>query len=184
MRHELLLVRITDRSGALERVLGLIRRKRLPVRQISPLPASDGVQEVLLRYDPGAASLERLSAELHGLADVRASEPMPEAEGPTTRQLALAQVAARKDGPLADVGRVLARSSAGVIVELTGTPPEIDAALDRLREAGILTRATRTGEVPVPELTQGPAEAAPEDHTSRVPGPTGSRVEKEEPEHE
>jgi acetolactate synthase small subunit len=144
--HLLLLVRVADRPGALERVLGLIRRRVLAVRRLS-LSVGDGVLELALRVDETRTPSERLRAELASLTDVvdAAAEPARH-----TREMAIARL--RGGAPAGDAWRVLSNGSegGGAVVEITGTPEEVDAALARLRADGVLSGAMRSGEVALP----------------------------------
>lgn len=144
----LVLLRLHDRPGALERVLGAIRRKVLTVRRLSLHAPADGWHEVVLRFDPGGTPEERIMAELGSLYDVHEVRPLPAHPDTPTREMALAHL---RHGPEPDVtGRVVGRGPEGIVLEVTGTPAEIDAALDRLRASGALAAAVRTGEVVVP----------------------------------
>jgi acetolactate synthase small subunit len=144
----LVLLRLHDRPGALERVLGAIRRKVLAVRRLSLHAPADGLHEVVIRFDPGGTPEERIMAELGSLYDVHDIRTLPADPDMPTREMALAHVRTGRDPDV--VGRVVGRGPEGVVVEVTGTPAEIDDALDRLRASGDLTAAVRTGEVVVP----------------------------------
>jgi hypothetical protein len=43
------------------------------------------------------------------------------------------------------------------VVEVSGTPDEVEAALTALRQAGVLLCATRSGEITVPGRSAGPS---------------------------
>ena len=157
----LLLLRVHDRPGAIERVLGAIRRKTLAVRRLSLHAPTDGMHEVVLRFDTERTPEARIVAELGGLYDVHELRPL-DATDLHTREMAVAHV--RGDTPAQDAGRIVGRWLEGVVVEVTGTPAEVDTVLDRLRATGSLAAAVRTGEVVVPitdPSTQGSAEKAP-----------------------
>lgn len=172
MTEGLLLVRVHDRPGALERVLGAVRRKALAVRRLSLHAPADGRLEVVLRFDPERSPLERMTAELESLFDVHDVRPVPDAPRPPTREMALAHLRASDDGT-DETGRVVERGAAGVVVEVTGTPSEVDDILARFRDRGVLTSAVRTGEVvvPLPEVA-GRSEAGPRPGADQtIPGP-------------
>lgn len=69
MTERLFVVRIADRSAALERVLGVLRRRRMAVRRLS-VTTADGVFELMLRVDTAQTPPERVQAELLNLVDV------------------------------------------------------------------------------------------------------------------
>jgi acetolactate synthase small subunit len=150
--HALLLVRVQDRPGALERVLGLIRRRVLAVRRLS-VSLGDGGLEVALRVDETKTPSDRLRAELASLTDVSSVTAEPERR---TRELAVARLRAGGAVPPAtparpgETWRVLANGAEGIVVEITGSPEEVDAALARLRADGVLSSAMRSGEVALP----------------------------------
>lgn len=146
MSERLLLVRVADRTGALERVLGLLRRKVLAVEALS-LAGAEGVLEVALRVDEARTPCERLEAELLGLADVvdvRDDEP-------PTREMVIARLKVGSGPPPEDGWTVLSNGVDGAVVELTGSPQEVDAALARLRAAGTLAQVSRSGELALPQ---------------------------------
>jgi acetolactate synthase small subunit len=142
--HLLLLVRVADRPGALERVLGLIRRRVLAVRRLS-LSVGDGVLELALRVDESRTPSDRLRAELASLTDVADVSAEP---ARLTREMAIVRL--RGGVPAGDAWRVLSNGSDGAVVEITGSPEEVDAALARLRADGVLSGAMRSGEVALP----------------------------------
>jgi acetolactate synthase regulatory subunit len=70
MTEALIIARLRDRPGALERALGLLRRRALAVRQLSVDAAGDGVIELALRVDETRTPRERVRLELLGLVDL------------------------------------------------------------------------------------------------------------------
>jgi acetolactate synthase small subunit len=149
MREARILVRVHDRPGALERVLGLVRRRAAAVRRSSIATGGDGVLEVLLRVDASRTPADRLCHDLRGLYDVLDVREMADAPDAPTREMLLAWVrpGAARGAPA--TARVLAVETAGVLLELTGSPDEIDGVLARLGETGAVT-AVRSGEVAAP----------------------------------
>lgn len=153
MTGAILLARVSDRPGALERLLGLARRRMLAVNRLS-VGFGDGTLDVVLRLDPSRTSPGRARAELLGLADVEDVTAFDDGLPGRTRELALADI--RPDPGVAlptECMRLLSQESGGVTVEITGTPDEVDATLARLRAAGLLFRSTRSGEVILPAPT-------------------------------
>lgn len=156
-----LLLRFHERPGALERVLGAVRRKVLSVRRLSLHEPTGGTREMLLRFDATRTSAERMVAELGGLYDVLEVRPLDDRE-PQTREMALAHLWRRDGTAPEEAGRVVRDGPDGVVVELTGTPAELDGILERLRATGVLVAAVRTGELLVPELEGRAAGSAPD----------------------
>lgn len=146
MSHVLLVVRVVDRPGALERVLGLLRRRVLAVRRLS-LAAGDGVLELALRVDETRTPPERLRAELSSLVDV---VDVVDGVAVPTRELVLAHLKSGARPPAGEAWRVLDHGPGGSVLEITGSPDEVDAAVARLRADGSLVRSARSGEVVVP----------------------------------
>jgi acetolactate synthase small subunit len=151
--QRLFIVRVADRSGALERVLGLLRRRVLAIHRLS-LAAGDGALELALRLDEARTPRDRLRAELLGLVDVM--DVSDEAAAPT-RELAVARL--RPGVSAAEHGgwRLVSNGAEGAVVEVSGTPDEVEAALTALRQAGVLLCATRSGEITVPGRSAGPS---------------------------
>jgi acetolactate synthase regulatory subunit len=70
MTEALIVARLRDRPGALERALGLLRRRAFAVRQLSVDAAGDGIVELVVRVDESRTPRERVRLELLGLADL------------------------------------------------------------------------------------------------------------------
>jgi acetolactate synthase small subunit len=172
-----LLLRVRDRPGALERVLGAIRRKVLPVRRLSLHEPDGGARDVVLRFDAGRIGADRMLAELGALYDVEDACAITGPDDPATREMALVHLrGGDRPGPGAP-GRVVRHGPDGVVVELTGTPAEIDGIIGRLRATGGVAAAVRTGEVVVPAVDGGStasAGAAPTDGNERTETEEGS----------
>jgi acetolactate synthase small subunit len=144
--------RLHDRPGALERVIGLLRRRAFAVRRMSVAHARD-VIEVVLRIDPARTPPDRIRAELLNLHDIIAVDGADAPPVPPTRELLLAWVRPGTPAPTTN-GRVLSTTSAGVLLEITGSPEEIDDVLARLDQLGEAVNIVRSGEVATPA---GPA---------------------------
>lgn len=144
-----------DRPGALERVIGLIRRRRVPVQRISITAVGGGVLELVLRLD-GEAARERLRVELEMLRDIVAVDDLDADSKRFTRELLLAWI--RPDLALRApaAGRVVALAADGCLLEMTGTPEEIEAVAARLRESGVVSWVR--SEVPAPDPDNTEAE--------------------------
>lgn len=150
-------VRVRDVTGALERVVGLLRRRAVPVRRLSLASTADGHQELIVRIEPGRSSPERVRKELETLVDVVGARCLDGGGGTGTREMALARLG--PGAPVPDgVGRPVLGPGGGSrrgVVEITGTPDEVERALARLREEGTLEAVVRTGEVGVPDDPAG-----------------------------
>ncbi len=70
MSEALIVARLRDRPGALERAVSLLRRRALAVRRLSVNAAGDGVIELIVRVDESRTPRERVRVELLGLADL------------------------------------------------------------------------------------------------------------------
>jgi acetolactate synthase small subunit len=145
------LVRVQNHTGALERVFSVLRRKYMGVKSISLFPGSPGVYEVLLKIDPSGSAPDRVKAELENLVDVRDVRGLGESDALETREMALARVPAGSGPFMSDRGRFLGQRDDCDLIEITGTPHEVDAALADLADRGVLGGFHRTGELPTPE---------------------------------
>ena len=144
------LVRIQDHAGALERVLSTLRRKYLGVEKISLFPGPRGVYEALLTISPSGPTPDRITAELENLVDVREVRGLGGSRGLETREMAVVRVSPGAGPFLADRGRLLSQNDDGDLLEITGAPHEVDAALADLASRDVLSGFHRTGEVPTP----------------------------------
>lgn len=127
-----LVVRVRKSADALERVIALVRRRAFTVRRLSLAEAGHDVVEISLRIDETRTPRDRVRVELEKLVDVldvRDATAGPADAG--ARELLLARVA-------------------GAVVELTGSPDEVDAALARFTAEGALQGFVRSGEVMLP----------------------------------
>jgi len=160
-----LLVRLRDGPGVLERLLGLLRRRVLPVRTLSVYRSEAGLQEAAIRFDR-VGSPERVAAEIAALVDVVSVRRLPSRALGDAREMAVA----RTRGPVGawPETRHGSLTHRGDAVELTGTPAEIDRALRLMTERGVLAGAARSGEIfPPPEddsdFTEGEIDGSAED---------------------
>ena len=144
------LVRVQDRPGALERVLGTIRRKALKVEKVSFFPALQGIYELLLRTSPSGPPPFRVKAELESLLDVQEVRSLGASRFLPTRELAVVRVTAGSGPFLEGLGRLIGQEPDGDLLEITGVPNEVDATLAELADRDLLVGFHRTGEVPTP----------------------------------
>jgi acetolactate synthase small subunit len=140
----LLFVRLRRGLTALERTLGLLRTQLLESPRFSLTSDASDDLHVLVRVPEGAASPERLVAELEALHDVTAVQVLAPSRA-IVREMALARVSAVGVSGLRAEGRVLAEGAVATVVEITGSPEEVDRVLDELRGAGALLGLSRTG---------------------------------------
>jgi acetolactate synthase small subunit len=152
MNQLVLVATLSDASGALERLLGLLRRSALHVETLSMYRAEANVLEVALRFGKLRTPEARVEALLNDLVDVREVRRVwPEACA-KARELALARTDG-DPGPWPDeLQKVVRRQSSGSI-ELTGSPREIDTALAHMKERGVLAASVRSGEMYPPHET-------------------------------
>ncbi len=68
------ILRLRDRPGALERVLSLLRRRRVGLEGLSFAKAGEDRLDVELHVGVTVVQRERIQVELAGLADVEAAE--------------------------------------------------------------------------------------------------------------
>jgi len=145
------LIRVQNHTGALERVFSVLRRKYMGVKSISLFPGSPGVHQVLLKIGPSGSAPDRVKAELEKLVDVRDVRGLGKSDALETREMALARVPAGSGPFVSDRGRFLGQRDDYDLIEITGTPHEVDAALADLADRGVLGGFHRTGELPTPE---------------------------------
>lgn len=176
MSEALLLARLHDRPGALERAIGLVRRRAHGIHRMSvasarcqdisgvSTPGLDGgpsparqprVIELVLRVDESRTPRERVQRDLLSLEDLIEVRDLGGSEPSLTRELLLAWV--RPDAAPRATGRghVVAVSETGFLLEATGSPAEIDALLAQLDELGAVAASVRSGEIAAPALAGG-----------------------------
>jgi len=147
----LFLARLRNTPTALERFIGLLRRRAFALERFSVSAAGDGTWEVCLRFDGARTVPERVHAEVGNLVDVLSLERLPQEGDQGTRELVLARL---KPGgvPPGPEWRMVSQEPEGSLVELTGSPVEIEAALATL--GGRVRAVVRSGELVVPSGTQ------------------------------
>ena len=128
MSQFVLVASLQDVTGALERLLGLLRRRALPVESLSFYQAEDNIREVVLRFGDLDTPEDRVAAEVSSLYDVL-SVRRPDQE---------------------TVNDVLQRQGSDSM-ELSGTPRAIDEALAYLQEQGLISGVSRSGEMFPPD---------------------------------
>lgn len=172
MTDEILLVRIADRTGSLERVLGRIRARLRRLPEISLGTAGDGNLVLAVALEGAGTRGAGLASVLAELRDVHYVRRIDAADPVSSRELVLARVRGARTPPGA--GRVVERHADGEVIEITGTRAEIDRALERMREAGVLRETVRTGRIVPP---RGPDPGRPDTTRSNGPDDDGIRNE-------
>ncbi len=138
-------LRLGADPAALERLFGLLRRRRITLHAVEMRQHRDRCRTVRLAADGGEGHLERLRAELGELTDLIELRLLP-ATGPgTDRELALADLTLRAGSGT--------RHDQETRLHLAGTPAAIDAALEALRAAALLRQVTRDGTWAIPLST-------------------------------
>ncbi len=150
MSQRAFLVRVQDRTGALERLLGLVRRKALPIRSGSISWGGRNALEVFLRGELGDESPPRVEAELGSVLNVMDVQDLGAAEGLFTREMALVRVPPGTGPFVPFAGRLIHQDQDGDLLELTGTPEEVEAALAELARKKLLAAYRRSGAMPAP----------------------------------
>jgi acetolactate synthase-1/3 small subunit len=152
MSEAQILARLRDRPGALERAIGLIRRRAHAIRRLSVASTADGEIEIVLRVDEARTSSERVCRDLLALEDLVEVRDLAGGEPPLTRELLLAWIRPEAAPRATVAGRIVAYSAQGCLLEATGTPDEIDALLAQLDEHGMVAASVRSGEVAAPDF--------------------------------
>lgn len=157
MNSGLLVARLPERPGALERLLGMLRRRALPVQDLSIARSGDGHIHVFIRQE--SSVVDRTAAELSLLFDVEGVSFVPAERAREARELVVARV--RKGGDRPPIAcRVLEESPTETVVEITGTSSEIDRALALWDAQGVLAGSVRTGEILLPATSSRKVESS------------------------
>lgn len=143
-------VRVRDRPGALERVMGLLRRRAFGVRRVSVALGDDDALELMLRLAEPERHAERARQELRELVDVVDARHAGDPHREPTREMLVAWLPDPPPDAALPAGRTTTDEAGGTTLEVTGSPEELDAVIARLRESGIRFRFARSGEVAVP----------------------------------
>jgi len=146
-------VLLEDRLITLNRAVGLIRRRNLPVRSLAIGPtATPGLSRLTIMMQSDSATAERAVQHLQKMIGVRAAIAFPTLDG-VTRELALVKVRAphHRYAELLDVvqlynASVLDDSNDGLIVELSGSEAFVLSCLRALERFEVVEVA-RTGTI-------------------------------------
>ncbi|MBA3347610.1 MAG: acetolactate synthase small subunit [Actinobacteria bacterium] len=153
MKHTLS-VHVEDKPGALARISTMFARRGYNIESLAVGPTErDGVSRITLRVDCSAHSLEQVEKQMHKLVNVLRVSVLGGPDEGVERELLLIKVAAAPQGraeliSLADVfrGRVVDLGPDAIVLELTGTPEELDSFHELVRPHGI-KELVRTGRV-------------------------------------
>ena len=147
MSQLVLVARLQDVTGSLERLLGLLRRRALPIGSLSLYQAEDDILEVVLRFGDLDTPEDRVAAEVSSLYDVLSVRCPDQASCDATRELAVVKTNSDLEPLLPEtVSDVLQRHGSNYM-ELSGTPRAIDQALAYLQEQGLISGVSRSGEM-------------------------------------
>ena len=152
MKHTLSVL-VEDRPGALARISTMFARRGFNIESLAVGPTErPGVSRLTLRVDCSQHSLEQVTKQMHKLVNVlRVTELVP-GEG-VERELLLVKVAALPDRRAELIStaeafraRVLDLGPDALLLELAGTPEELDAFEELVRPHGV-KELLRTGRV-------------------------------------
>jgi acetolactate synthase I/III small subunit len=146
-------VLLEDRLITLNRAVGLIRRRNLPVRSLAVGPtATPGISRLTIMIHSDTATADRAVQHLQKVVGVRAAVAFPAREG-VVRELALVKVRAPHEryGELLDVvqlynASVVDDSADAMIVELTGSEAFVLSCIRALERFGVVEVA-RSGTI-------------------------------------
>ncbi len=142
---------VSNKSGVLNRISGLIGRRGYNIENITVGVTSDpDLSRMTIMVEADESRLEQVIKQLDKLIDVKKIIYIPQENG-TFRELALVKVHSNNDNRMKVMnvvnnysGTVLDIGSDTATVQLTGTTEIIDSAISELKEYGIFEIA-RTG---------------------------------------
>jgi len=146
-------VLLEDRWITLNRAVGLIRRRNLPVRSLAVGPTgTPGISRLTIMIHSDTATADRAVQHLQKVVGVRAAVAFPAREG-VVRELALVKVRAPHEryGELLDVvqlynASVVDDSADAMIVELSGSEAFVLSCIRALERFGVVEVA-RSGTI-------------------------------------
>ena len=151
MSQFVLVASLQDVTGALERLLGLLRRRALPVESLSFYQAEDNIREVVLRFGDLDTPEDRVAAEVSSLYDVLSVRRPDQASCAATRELAVVKTHGDLELVLPEAVNDVLQRQGSDSMELSGTPRAIDEALAYLQEQGLISGVSRSGEMFPPD---------------------------------
>jgi acetolactate synthase-1/3 small subunit len=159
---------------ALNRAIGVVRRRNLPIASIAVGPSQlGGVSRLTLMVQGDQATADRIAQQLQKTFGVRDAAVFP-ADGAVSREVALIKVrAAAADRPallavVSGCGAAVVDEGPGVcIVQLTGEAADADACVRALERFGILEVA-RSGAIALPGTQTAPSSPSPRNPSEAV----------------
>ncbi len=159
-------VLLEDRLITLNRAVGLIRRRNLPVRSLAIGPtATPGLSRLTIMMQSDSATAERAAQQLQKMIGVRGAITFASLDG-VTRELALVKVRASHDryAELLDVVQlydavVVDDAADGMIVQLSGTEAFVLSGVRALERFEVVEVA-RSGAVALGTANNLQSEAA------------------------
>jgi len=150
MSQFVLVASLQDVVGSLERLLGLLRRRSLPVESLSVYQSEDDILEVVLRFGDLDTPEDRVAAEVSSLYDVLSVRRPDQAACDATRELAVVKMKGDLEPLLPETVSDVLQCQGSDSMELSGTPHAIDQALAYLQEQGLISGVSRSGEMFAP----------------------------------
>lgn len=150
---------------SVNRAVGALRRRRLPVERFALTPAGDGEARLTFVVTADAAASERVARQFAKLIGVRSVAVFP-GDQPASQELALIRV--REPGGLrAELWRIVARFPAtvvseaaeGVVIRVAGTGKVVQSLIESLEPFAILDVA-RSGPITLSATSFTPEEVA------------------------
>ncbi len=142
---------VSNKSGVLNRISGLIGRRGYNIENITVGVTTDpALSRMTIMVKADEDRLEQVIKQLAKLIDVKKIEYIPEERG-TFRELALVKVHSNNEDRMQVMnvvnnfnGTILDMGSESATVQLTGTAEMIDSAVSELKKYGVFEIA-RTG---------------------------------------
>lgn len=162
MRHTIS-VTVEDKPGALTRITTMFARRGFNIESLAVGPTErPGISKITMRVDCSEHSLEQIEKQIHKLVNVlRVTELVPGES--VERELMVVKVSVVPDRRAELIataetfrGRVLDIGPDAVVLELVGTPEELDAFHELCRPHGIL-ESVRTGRIGLARASTRPA---------------------------
>jgi acetolactate synthase-1/3 small subunit len=146
-------VHVEDKPGALTRITSMFARRGFNIDSLAVGPTErPGISRITLRVDCAAHTLEQIEKQIHKLVNVlRVTELVPGES--VERELMVLKVSVTPErraeligAAEAFRGRVLDIGAEALVLELVGTPEELDAFHELCRPHGIVEQV-RTGRI-------------------------------------
>ena|SRR5437660_3745617 len=160
-RSHTLVISIFERPGAVDRVVGQLRRRRAHLHTLTIGRSADPeVARITAGIDDSEVAVEQLIAQVRKIADVRQVVHLT-TEGMVARELALIKVqsSAQQVQAIIELGHQLGAhvadvASETVTLEVTGSATSVEKLVERLQPFGICEVA-RTGSVAMSRGAEG-----------------------------